>query len=90
MAKKVDALAMDAMKAKQAGMSYGQWKAMQPPQKEKPKTIENGWLVCEYCGKLFKPKTKRPQKCCEVFCQQRASWEREAKKKAERKASAKS
>ena len=84
MAKKIDALAMDAVKAKEAGMSYGRWKAMQMVE-EKPKGIPEGWLVCQYCGKPFKPKTKRPMKYCELFCQQQASWERERLKKEERK-----
>ena len=87
--KKTDKLAMDAMKAKEANMSYGRWKAMQEVV-VKPKGIPEGWLVCQYCGKAFKPKTKKPMKYCELFCQQRASDEREAKKRAERKASAKS
>lgn len=84
MAKKTDALAMDAVKAKKAGMSYGRWKAMQTVV-EKPKGIPDGWKVCEYCGKPFKPKNKRPRKYCELFCQQQASWERERLKKEERK-----
>ena len=65
-------LARDAMLAKQAGLSYGQWKAMQPPQEENPEEVPDGWLVCEYCGKQFKPKTKRPKRFCEVECQKQA------------------
>jgi hypothetical protein len=84
MAKKTDTLAMDAVEAKKAGMSYGRWKAMQMVE-EKPKGIPDGWLVCQYCGKPFKPKDKRPRKYCELFCQQRASDERESLKRAERK-----
>lgn len=84
MAKKNDALAMDAVKAKKAGMSYGRWKAMQEVV-EKPKGIPEGWLVCQQCGKPFKPKTKRPRKYCELYCQQQASNKRESLKRAERK-----
>ena len=78
----MDNLARDAMLAKQAGMSYGQWKAMQPKQEKNPDEIPDGWLVCAYCGKPFKPKTKRPMKYCEAYCANKANYDRE--KNAER------
>ena len=65
----MDNLAREAMLAKKAGMSYGKWKAMQEPKKPKKKPVPENWLVCEYCGKQFKPTTKRPQRFCEHFCQ---------------------
>lgn len=79
-----DRLSIDAYKARQAGMSYGQWKALQTPQKIETK-IPEGWRVCKYCGKHFKPTTKRAQLYCEFFCRERAAWERESKKIRERK-----
>ena len=80
----MDNLARDMIACRKAGfgVSYGKWKATQPPKEEKPKTIESGWRVCEYCGKPYKPKTRRPQKYCEIYCQQMASYDRE--KTAER------
>ena len=83
MAKKieVDKIALDNAAALAAGMSYGKWKAMQEV-KIKPKEIPEGWLVCQHCGKAFKPKTKRPTKYCEVFCQERASQAREKARRA--------
>ena len=64
----MDNLARNAMLARQAGMSYGQWKAMQQPVKIE-KAVPDGWIVCENCGKAFKPKTKRPQRFCNCVCQ---------------------
>lgn len=78
----MDNLARNAMLAKQAGMSYGQWKAMQKPVKIEKK-VPDGWLVCENCGKAFKPKTKRPQQFCEVECQKKAYSEKYKEKKRE-------
>ena len=82
----MDNLAREMILCEKAGfgVSYGKWKATQPPKQEPPKTREKGWLQCEYCGKLYKPKTKRPQKFCEIFCQQRANWERGKGRTAER------
>lgn len=57
----MDNLAKEAKLARQAGMSYGKWKAMQNPVKIN-KEIPEGWSVCQWCGQPFKPKTKRPQK----------------------------
>ena len=83
--KEMDKLSQDAAAAKAANMSYGNWKAMQErhiPKKE-PK-IPEGWLVCQYCGKPFKPKTKRKQFYCEVGCQKAAQIERDKEKNKER------
>ena len=76
MKKEPDKLSRDAAAAKAANMSYGKWMAMQEPPKELIKETPGGWRVCEYCGNAFKPKTKRPQKYCDVFCANRASSER--------------
>lgn len=76
--KEPDKLAQDAAAALAAGMSYGKWKAMQgnPVVIKKPDIVPDGWLVCNYCGKAFKPKTKRKQLYCEPICQAAASRER--------------
>ncbi len=82
MKKKPDKLAEDVSKALAAGMSYGKWKAMQPPVEEKG--IREGWLVCKYCGEPFKPKTKKKQSYCGYYCQQQAYAEKLRQQKKER------
>ena len=80
--KEPDKLSQDAASAKAAGMSYGNWKALQSdPVGEKAGTPE-GWQECQYCGKLFKPKTKRPQTYCEIYCQREAQKERDRQRLA--------
>ena len=81
--KEPDKLAQDAAAALAAGMSYGKWKAMQDPVKI-VKKIPEGWRVCLWCGKAFKPKTRGPQKYCEAVCQSRASYARSRQKNIER------
>lgn len=71
----MDKLAINAMLAKQAGMSYGKWKAMQPII-EKPE-VPDGWKRCEYCGKGFKPVSRK--RFCDVHCRERAYNERKQK-----------
>lgn len=84
--KVMDKLAQDAAAALAAGMSYGQWKAMQTNRVcENQKEIPEGWLVCKCCGKPFKPKTKRPQLYCEHSCQRQAADERSRERVAQRK-----
>lgn len=72
----MDRLARNAMLAKQAGMSYGKWKAMQP-RVEKP-AIPDGWKTCEYCGKPYKP--AKGKRFCDVVCREAAYKERKAAK----------
>lgn len=82
----MDRLALNAMLARQAGMSYGKWKAMQKPIEVQKEAIPDGWQVCEWCGKPFKPKTKKKQRFCEIGCQKKAYaiiWNE--KKRKERK-----
>ena len=62
----MDNLTKDAMLARQAGMTYGKWKAMQPVEKPAPKKIPDGWKCCEYCGKLFKGVVNK--RFCEPYC----------------------
>ena len=89
----MDRLARNAMLAKQANMSYGKWKAMQPivPVEKKAESQE-GWIKCAYCGKAFKPHNPQ-QKYCEYACRERGYAEKESeiqrkyreKRKAERR-----
>lgn len=79
--KEMDKLSLDMIECEKAGygVHYGAWKAAQTNQTA-PVVVEQkipeGWLVCEYCGKAFKPKTKRPQRFCEVECQNKSYQER--------------
>ena len=78
MAKKkesIDKLAWENAQALAAHMSYGKWKAMQNPVKITPVEIDMppGWQKCAWCGTPFKPKSKRPQKYCQAYCQASAS-----------------
>lgn len=88
----MDNLARDAALAKDAGMSYGQWKAMYPNTKVdelkiKPvkKEVEPGWKVCPHCGKKFKPNkfASTRQTYCEIGCQKEAQKARDKDKMRE-------
>ena len=73
----MDRLARNAMLAKQAGMSYGQWKALQPRVPiVKEEKIPDGWILCGYCGKPFKQKRSN-QQYCDVYCRERGYYEKE-------------
>ena len=78
--KEPDRLAQDVSAATAAGMSYGKWKAMQNNPVTIEKKIPEGWQICDYCGKPYKPKTKRPQRYCEAECQRKAQYERDRAK----------
>lgn len=79
----MDNLARNAMLAKQAGMSYGKWKAMQQPvQIHKPQDLQPGWGRCAECGKPFKKYNKK-QQYCEVGCQKQAYDRKNKERKAE-------
>ena len=75
----MDNLARNAMLAKQAGMSYGQWKALQPRVEYKKKP-EEGMKKCPYCGNYFKPRKNNIY--CDPYCQKRAQAERDRARKA--------
>ena len=85
--KELDKLSLDMIECEKAGFGchYGAWKATQTKPVVIEKKIPDGWLICEYCGKPYKPKTKRPQKYCEATCQGRASWERKKQRDLERR-----
>ena len=74
----MDNLARNAMLAKQANMSYGKWKAMQPviEKVEKPADpLPKGWKICQNCGKAFK--TNKAQKYCDIDCRKKAYGEKD-------------
>ena len=77
----MDNTSRDAMLARKAGMSYGQWKILHPYTKEEEiEPIEQG-SVCQHCGKTFFPKTNRPQKYCQFYCQNAAAKKRERERR---------
>lgn len=79
----MDRLARNAMLARQANMSYGKWKALQPVVELEPEpVIPDGWKRCEACGKPFKPKGGG-QRFCEYVCRERYYWRKKNKKRAE-------
>ena len=61
----MDRLARNAMLAKQAGMSYGKWKAMQEPVKTVQKEEKH---YCLNCGREVFAKTKIIPKYCDMYC----------------------
>lgn len=67
----MDNLARDAMLAREAGMTYGRWKAMQKPAKPVKKEIPEGWKECPQCKKLFKP-NRANQIYCDIGCRTKA------------------
>ena len=76
----MDKLAKEAQKAKQAGLSYGQWKAMQPRTDKNKQRIPDGWQACEYCGKPFKKAYRK--RFCDVFCRESSYRARTRRKQA--------
>ena len=67
----MDNLARNAMLAKQAGMSYGKWKAMQPVVTKTEKApLPQGWRECEVCGKPYRK--HGGQKYCGIDCRKQA------------------
>ena len=76
----MDNLARNAMLAKEAGMSYGRWKAMQEPVKPEKKTPE-GWIPCKHCGEPFNPGKYRTKKYCCDECRIAYGKKRDAERK---------
>ena len=76
MAKKMDNLSKDMVQCKKDGYGchYGKWKAMQEIVTPPKDTIPEGWSVCPYCGKPFKP--KKGKRFCELYCRERAYAEK--------------
>ena len=80
--KEMDNLAKDAAAALAAGMSYGKWKAIHGDTKDaqEEESAQEGWRICQQCGRPFKPKSRRQQKYCDSVCQQDAQYERDREK----------
>ena len=78
----MDRLAMNAMLARQAGMSYGKWKALQPVLPPEPKPTPEGWRECLVCGKPFKPRGGA-QKYCDLSCREKHHDKQKNAKRAE-------
>ena len=76
----LDRLTRDSIAAEQAGMSYGQYKALHPhtPDEDevppKPKTDPGRYeFICQCCGKAFYKKGKAKQKWCSEECNREAA-----------------
>ena len=94
--RKMDRLSRDAMRARQAGVSYGKYIAMkaEEPEIEAEDEIPEGWIKCKFCGRPFKPYDKR-MLYCDSICRQKSNaprnrerrrekyWEEKAKRGAE-------
>ena len=72
----MDRLSMNAMLARQAGMTYGKWKAMQQPVKIEEKPLPEGWLKCQWCGKQIKQANKRKKMYCDSICGRQAYYQK--------------
>lgn len=79
----MDRLARNAMLARQANMTYGKWKALQPvlPVEEMP--IPEGWRKCEAsdCDVVFKP--RGAQRFHDDSCREKENWKRKNARRAE-------
>ena len=85
----MDNLSRMAVLATNAGMSYGQWMALQgdtKPERNEEKGIPDGFFVCRHCGKLFRPNMKKNQRFCDMECQRQSYYAKRRKRRAERAA----
>lgn len=69
----MDNLTRDAILARKAGLSYGQWKALHPNTIEEVVDTSGREFVCQHCGKKFVAKTKQKRKFCDFYCQNAAA-----------------
>ena len=72
-------LAREALMAREASLSYGKWKALQPMEEPKKKR-EPGMSICPECGKAFKKRSPK-QIYCESYCQHKGSLRRYRERK---------
>ena len=78
----MDNLARNAMLARQAGMSYGKWKALQPRVDPAKKEVKSEWeRVCPVRGETFIRKDNRTQTYCNMYCKEEAWKERYRQRK---------
>ena len=74
--KEMDQLTKDCIEARKAGMTYGKWKAMQPPKKKTPEQEEAekpSGKYCRVCGKMI-PATSKRKVYCSNTCMNRYSY----------------
>lgn len=73
--KEMDQLTKDCIEARKAGMSYGKWKAMQPPRKKAPDQEEENQSdkYCRVCGTMI-PKTSKRLVYCSYDCQRKYDY----------------
>lgn len=69
-----------AMLAREAGISYGKWKALQPVVKVEKvvPVLPDGWKSCEWCGKPFK--SIKGKRFCEAGCRTEAARAKDKKR----------
>lgn len=86
--KKLDRLTRDAIAAQEAGMSYGQWKALHPhtPNEDDEEELvmepDSVVAVCEFCGDRFiKQKNNTTKKFCCITCQNRYNHHKRMEKR---------
>ena len=85
--KELDNLSLDMIRCKADGFGchYGHWKSLhENTKKEVEEATQEGWCICQRCGKAFKPKARRVQKYCEASCQHEAQQERYREKNRDR------
>lgn len=81
--KELDNLSLDMIRCKADGFGchYGDWKANHASTKaNKDDSLSARWLICQRCGRQFKPKTRRDQKYCDMSCQREAQCEKDREK----------
>ena len=66
--KEMDQLTKDCIEARKAGMTYGKWKAMQPPRETDPKKEKQSNKRCRVCGTMI-PMTSKRMVYCSYECQ---------------------
>lgn len=84
MEKQHDKLTQDVHEAIVAGMSYGQYKAMQTPVPVAPKKLPEGYAehTCACCGCTFVSYDRKARKYCGEKCRKRAAYEITKKRQA--------
>ena len=84
--KELDKLSQDMIQCEKDGFGvhYGKWKATQK-QEEFNKELSDEWRVCAWCGKRFKPKTKKKKLYCDAVCQEEAQKERDRLRHAQKR-----
>lgn len=73
----MDSLARDVFLARQAGMSYGKWKATQPVTIKKPdEETDEKAFPCGFCGKMITDPHNRRRQYCDSSCAGSAAYRR--------------